>query len=300
MRKGVRCSIPGSRFSVLGIVALALLPLVIAVPRAEQTAPPQRIISVIPAVTEILFAIGAGRQVVGVGSFDRFPPEVESLPRVGALIDPDLERMLSLKPDLVALYGSQLDQHVQLTRANIPIFTYRHGGLGDVTALVRELGRLTGHTGAAARLAASIDRGLADIEARVKGRPRPRTMVVLGREPDTLRNVYANGGVGFLHDMMEVAGAANTFADVTREAVQPTSETILTTEAEVIIELRADGAATAEDMAGEILVWNRFSTLPAVRTGRIHFLIGSEIVVPGPRIVEGTRRVAELIHPDAF
>ena len=59
-------------------------------------------------------------------------------------------------------------------------------------------------------------------------------------------------------------------------------------------------AATAEDMAGEILVWNRFSTLPAVRTGRIHFLIGSEIVVPGPRIVEGTRRVAELIHPDAF
>ena len=300
MRKGIRCSIPGSPFSVPGIVALALLPLVIAVPRAEQTAPPQRIISVIPAVTEILFAIGAGRQVVGVGSFDRFPPEVESLPRVGALIDPDLERMLSLRPDLVALYGSQLDQHVQLTRANIPIFTYRHGGLGDVTALVRELGRLTGHTGAAARLAASIDRGLADIEARVKGRPRPRTLVVLGREPDTLRNVYANGGVGFLHDMMEVAGAANAFADVTREAVQPTSETILTTEAEVIIELRADGAATAEDMAGEILVWNRFSTLPAVRTGRIHFLIGSEIVVPGPRIVEGTRRVAELIHPDAF
>ncbi len=300
MRKGIRCSIPGSPFSVPGIVALALLPLVIAVPRAEQTAPPQRIISVIPAVTEILFAIGAGRQVVGVGSFDRFPPEVESLPRVGALIDPDLERMLSLRPDLVALYGSQLDQHVQLTRANIPIFTYRHGGLGDVTALIRELGRLTGHTGAAARLAASIDRGLADIEARVKGRPRPRTLVVLGREPDTLRNVYANGGVGFLHDMMEVAGAANAFADVTREAVQPTSETILTTEAEVIIELRADGAATAEDMAGEILVWNRFSTLPAVRTGRIHFLIGSEIVVPGPRIVEGTRRVAELIHPDAF
>ena len=281
-------------------VAVALVAFALAAPRAEQAEVPQRIVSLIPAVTEILFAIGAGPEVVGVGSFDRFPPQVEGLPRVGALIDPDLERILSLRPDLVALYGSQQEQHDQLARANIPVFTYRHGGLGDVTALVRELGRLTGHADRAGRLAASIDEGLADIRTRVESRPRPRTLVVLGREPDALRNVYANGGVGFLHDMMEAAGATNVFADVAREAVQPTSETILTTGAEVIIELRAAGSATAEDMARESRVWNRLSTLPAVRSGRVHFLIGSELVVPGPRVVEGTRRLAELLHPDAF
>ena len=301
-KTGSRCSVLGAWCSLaiaLG-AAVVLLALAGAAPRAQQPDAPRRIISVIPAVTEILFAIGAGPQVVGVGSFDRFPPAVETLPRVGALIDPDLERMLSLRPDLVALYGSQQDQHEQLTRANIPVFAYRHGGLGDVTALIGELGRITGHTEEAARLAASIDRGLADIEARVKGRPRPRTLVVLGREPDALRNVYANGGVGFLHDMMEVAGASNIFAHVPRESVQPSSETILRTGADVIIELRAFGAATADDLGREVEVWNRYSTLPAVRTGRVHFLIGSEIVVPGPRVVEGTRRLAELIHPDAF
>jgi iron complex transport system substrate-binding protein len=299
---GSRLPVLGARCAVAGTVgaALVLLALAGAAPRAQQQVPPRRIISVIPAVTEILFAIGAGPQVVGVGSFDRFPPQVENLPRVGALIDPDLERMLTLRPDLVALYGSQQDQREQLTRAHIPVFTYRHGGLRDVTALVDELGRITGHTEEATRLIASIARGLADIEARVQGRPRPLTMLVLGREPDALRNVYANGGVGFLHDMMEVAGADNIFADVMREAVQPTSETILATGADVIIELRADGAVTAEDLAGGLGVWNRLSTLQAVRSGRVHALIGSEIVVPGPRVVEGTRRLAALIHPDAF
>ena len=76
---------------------------------AQPQQRPQRIISLIPAVTEILFAIGAGPQVVAVSSFDEYPPEVKNLQRVGALLDPDLERILSLRPDLVAVYGSQED-----------------------------------------------------------------------------------------------------------------------------------------------------------------------------------------------
>ena len=91
-----------------------------------SAAPPQgaplRIISLIPAVTEMLFAMGAGAQVVAVSSFDHFPPEVDRLPKVGALVDPDLERIISLRPDLVVVYGSQLDLHRQLSRAKIPVY----------------------------------------------------------------------------------------------------------------------------------------------------------------------------------
>ena len=83
---------------------------------------PRRIISLIPAVTEMLFAIGAGPQVVAVSSFDRYPPQVEKLQRVGALIDPDVERILSLRPDMVAIYASQGDLRAQLERAKIPIY----------------------------------------------------------------------------------------------------------------------------------------------------------------------------------
>ena len=101
---------------------------------------PRRIISIIPAVTEMLFSIGAGPQVIAVGSFDHYPPEVEKLQRVGALIDPDVERILSLRPDLVAVYRSQADLRVQLERAKIPVYLYSHAALPDITTTIRDLG----------------------------------------------------------------------------------------------------------------------------------------------------------------
>ena len=265
-----------------------------------QTEVPRRIVSIVPALTETLFAIGAGPQVVGVSSFARFPAAVEGLPRVGALLDPDMERVFSLRPDLVLLYDSQRDQRTQIARAGIPVFSYRHGGLEDVTATIRELGRRTGHAAEARAVAEEIERDLAAIRARVVGRTPAPTLVVMGREPGIIRNVYASGGIGFIHDMLEAAGGENVFADVAREAAQPSSETILTAAPEVIIELRAEGILTADEVDRETRVWQRLSTIPAVRQERVHFLIGSELVVPGPRVAEATRRLAELLHPQAF
>ena len=283
-----------------GAMALAglILAFHVAGPGAQPAPIPHRIISVVPAVTEILFAIGAGPQVIAVSSFDR-AGEAASLPRVGALLDPDMERMFSLRPDLVILYGSQVDQQAQIRRAAIPMFSYRHGGLADVTALIRDLGDRTGRSDTARDVAGAIDQELAAVRERVEHRTRPRTLLVFGREPDAIRNVYASGGVGFLHDMLEAAGGKNVFADVLREAAHPTSETILATAPEVIIELRADGA-TENEITRETDTWQQLSTVPAVRSARIHLLTGNELVVPGPRVAEVTRRLARLLHPDAF
>ena len=264
-----------------------------------QPAPvPTRIISIVPAITEMLFAIGAGPQVVAVSSFDR-APEVETFARVGALLDPDMERVFLLRPDLVVMYGSQVEQHGQLARASIPVFSYRHGGLADITATIRELGVRTGHADQADAVAATIERDLATIRSRVANRPPPRALLVFGREPNAIRNVYASGGVGFLHEMLETAGGRNVFADVPREAAHPSSETILATAPEVIIELRAEGA-TENVIVRETASWQAFSTVPAVRAGRVHLLTGSELVIPGPRVAEVTRRLARLLHPEAF
>ena len=105
---------------------------------------PSRIISLIPAVTEMLFALGAGPQVVAVSSFDEYPPEALKLPRVGALLNPDLERILSLRPDLVVVYESQADLRRQLERATIPMFVYKHASLADVAVTIRQLGTRIG------------------------------------------------------------------------------------------------------------------------------------------------------------
>ena len=253
-----------------------------------------------PALTETLFAIGAGPQVVGVGSFDTHPSEVATRPRVGGLLDPDMERIFALGPDLVILYGSQQDQVEQLTRARIPVFSYAHGGLADTLSVIRQLGARTGHTRGAERVASAIEARLADLRARTGGRPRPRVLLVFGREPRSLRNIYASGGVGFLHDMLEAAGGDNVFADVRRESIQLTSEAILTAAPDVIIELTYDERMTRDNQAAEVAVWNRLPAIPAVRDGRVHLLLGNQFVVPGPRLAEATAAIARALHPDAF
>ena len=139
-----------------------------------------RIVSLVPALTEMLFAVGAGSQVVGVSSYDDFPPEVQSRPRVGALLDPDVERILSLKPDLVLMYASQTDLQGQFARAGIRVYSYRHGGIGNVLQTIRELGALTGHKVEGDRVTAQLQSRLDAVRTRVRGRPRPRTMLVMG------------------------------------------------------------------------------------------------------------------------
>ena len=280
-------------------VLATCLVLIVSVPVTAQPRP-QRIISIVPSLTETLFAIGAGPQVVGVGSFDTHPSEVATLPRVGGLIDPDMERIFSLRPDLVILHGSQQDQIQQLTRASIPVFSYTHGGLTDTLSVIRELGARTGHATDAERVASEIEERLADVRVRTSGRTRPRVLLVFGREPRSLRNIYASGGFGFLHDMLEAAGGDNVFADVRRESVQLTSEAIVTAAPDVIIELTYDDRMTPDTQAAEIAVWNRLPAIPAVRNKRVHFLLGNQFVVPGPRLAEATAEIARALHPEVF
>ena len=222
------------------------------------------------------------------------------MPRVGALLDPDVERILSLRPQLVVLYGSQVDAQQQMSRADIRVFPYRHGGMADVMSTMRQLGGVTGHPTDADRVAREIEAELATIRTRVAGRPRPRVLLVMGREPDTIRNVYASGGVGFIHDMIVAAGGENVFGATDREAVQPTSEGILAAAPDVIVEIRAEGLLDPGDTQRQRNVWQHLSSIPAVRDQRVYFLTGSELIVPGPRLAAGTRRLARVLHPEVL
>jgi iron complex transport system substrate-binding protein len=245
----------------------------------------------------MLFAIGAGPNVVGVGSHDRYPPEVASRPRVGALVDPDLERILGLRPDLVIAYASQADLQRQLARAGIDVFAYRHGGLADVLSTLRDVGRRTGRPAEADRLAASLERRLEATRARVAARPRPRVMLVFGREAGTLRGIYASGAVGFLHDMLVIAGGDNVFDDVDRESIQVSTEVILARRPDVIVELVSFGSRTSADVQTDH-AWDALGSVPAVRHRRILALVGEEFVVPGPRVADAVAQLAEALHPD--
>jgi len=261
---------------------------------------PRRIISLIPATTEMLFEMGVSDRIAGVGTFDRFPPEVSRFPRVGGLLDPNVERILSLKPDLVIVYDTQTDLIAQLTRTSIPLFRYRHQGLPDIVQTMRALGTRIGAATEADAAASRIEARLADVRRRVDKRPRPRTLLVFGREPGSLRRIEASGGYGFLHDLLELAGGTDVLADLRRQSVEMSTEMVLARAPDVIIELQYGDSPRRQQIDDETRVWDALPSVPAVRRKQVHLLVGDEFVVPGPRIVQAAERFARVLHPDAF
>jgi iron complex transport system substrate-binding protein len=281
-------------------LALCVLGVLCGSNHARTQTAPRRIISLIPATTEMVFDIGASDRIVGVGTFDRFPPEVGRFPRVGGLLDPNVERILALKPDLVIVYETQTNLISQLTRAGVPMFRYRHQGLPDIVQTMRSLGTRIGAEKEAEAAAGRIEARLADVRRRVEGRPRPRTLLVFGREPGSLRRIEASGGYGFLHDLLELAGGNDVLSDFQRQSVEMSTEMVLARAPEVIIELQYGDSPSRQQIDAETRVWDALPSVPAVRRKQVHLLVGDEFVVPGPRIVQAAERFARVLHPDVF
>lgn len=287
-----------TRSGVAVAAAMAALALGSLAPHARAQVPTaSRIVSVIPATTEMLFAMGAGARVVGVGTYDRFPPEIGTIPRVGGLVDPDTERILALRPTLVVVYSTQVELKQRLDRARVSYFSYEHRTLADIMETIRALGARVGAAEQADRVAADMNRELARIRASTRGRTRPRTLLVFGRQPGSLRSINASGGYGFLADLLDVAGSDNVFGDIAQQAVQASTEMILARQPDIIVELRYGQGDRALNVERELEPWMALASVPAVRTRRLHLLVGDEFVVPGPRIVLAAERLARVLHP---
>jgi iron complex transport system substrate-binding protein len=123
---------------------------------------------------------------------------------------------------------------------------------------------------------------------------------VIGREPNALRGIYVSAGFGFMHDMLELAGGADAFGDVIRQSLQVSAEVMLARAPDVILETRPPEGWTPERLDRERQVWNALPAVPAVRTGRVYILADDALLVPGPRIAQGIRLMAETLHPEAF
>jgi iron complex transport system substrate-binding protein len=261
---------------------------------------PQRIVCLIPAVTEMIYAMGDGGRLVAVSAYDHFPADVARLPRVGGLLDPSVERILAIKPDLVIVYATQKELIERLDRAGIPYYSYQHQALPDILSTIRTVGARIGSAQKAEAVAAGMERALEEVRAKTAALPHPATLLVFERDPASLRNVYASGGYGFLHDMLVIAGGRNVFAEVKKQAVQASTELLIASRPEVIVELLYGDSLKNADVAKELRVWDTVPSIPAVRTRRIVALTGDEFVVPGPRVVDATRKLARALHPDAF
>lgn len=253
---------------------------------------PQRIVSVAPSPTEIMFAVGAGSQVVGVDNYSDYPAEARSLPQIGSYTL-NVEVIMSLKPDLIVssdlVPRAQLDQ---LAAQGIPYFIFATRTMEDVFKDLRLAGSLTGHSleaealiaGLQARVNAVTNKTLAD------GVEKVRTYV-------EYYPLWTYGPGSFGNDLIRLAGGSNIAANASNEYPELTPEFIIAQNPQVVIyTVGPMTTTTSSDFAAR----SGWSNIYAVSHNKIYSIDDNLVSRYGPRVVDGLEQLAEIIHPELF
>ena len=266
-------------------------------PFTLPAATPGRIVSMAPNVTEILFALGLGPNLVGVTRFCDFPPEARALPKIGGLVDPNIEIIQSLRPDLViAFRGNPVRLLDRLSDLNLPVFALDAGGdLDALNKLILRIGLVTRRENEARALAERLQaRERVVVSALGDVVKKPRVFVFLYGQ-----GLWTCGGQSYLNDVISRAGAVNIAAAVPKKWALYGRERILSDNPDAVFILaksEADFAAARAWLSGE----GRLGSLAAVAAGRVFFLDEDAASRFGPRLVDVLDRMARSLHPGRF
>jgi iron complex transport system substrate-binding protein len=254
--------------------------------------PPLRIVSLAPSITECLFALGLGEEVVGVTLYSNFPPQVKDLPKVGTYTHLNLERVLALRPNLVVAIrdGNPREQVLRLAEMGLSVFIVDPRDLEGLYDAIFSLGRLVGRDREAGEVIRSLKDRVERVKHAVKGRQRPRVLLQVGIEP-----LVAAGGGTLQDQLITIAGGINVASAAPGPYPTLSMEMVLEARPEVIM---ISSMANPQDAAEELKKWRRWPSVPAVARGRVHLIDGDLIDRPSPRIVEGLEWMAGLIHPE--
>ncbi|CAM3593599.1 ABC-type Fe3+-hydroxamate transport system substrate-binding protein [Salinibacter ruber] len=255
--------------------------------------PVQRVVSLAPNLTEIAHAAGAGDRLVAITSSGDHPPSVDTLPHVSAL-PVDFEAVAAQEPDLV-LATDQINAPGDtdtFEALNVPIYFFSFGSVGDILTSIETMGQLLGTEAAAADSAAALQSSLDALRARTGSLPdaeRPRVLVLVG--DDTL---YSFGRGSYVHTLVRAAGGTSITADIENQAPTLSDEYVLQEKPDVILGLW--GRDYDPDRLLDLHpTWD---VVPAVQNDRVLSLPTSLIARPGPRVLQGARRLARYLHPD--
>jgi iron complex transport system substrate-binding protein len=241
----------------------------------------RRVVTLAPSLTETVIALGAANRLVGVSRFDEFP-EVAKLPRVGGFVDPSVEAVLALKPDLVLVQPSPGNRQPveKMAELGTPILALRMQSVAEIIAGVREVGRALGLADRAESVAQSIERSRAAIRARAAGEKKIRVLFVYGLEP-----LVVAGPGSFADELMKDAGAVNAAQNVSSPYQTYSAESAIRSRPEVVI-VAADDSSGAE----------KLSRLPGLNQARWVKVQSKDLLHPGPSLSRGLEELFNLIH----
>lgn len=255
--------------------------------------PPRRIVSLIPSVTEILYALGGEDRLVGVTDYCDFPPAARQKPSVGGMITPSLEAIVALKPDLVVATtdGNRQDTVEQLQRLKVPVYLVSANRLAEVMEVIARLGELSGRREAVTPLMTRLEQRIRAVTKTVEPLPRPRVLYVLWPEP-----LIVPGRGAIVNELIHLAGGESITAGDPGTYPRFGLEAAVARAPQVIV-LADHGSGRGPILREK---WERLTSLPALRAGRIHSVDGNLLHRYGPRLVDGLEQLARLIHPEAF
>jgi len=249
--------------------------------------PAQRVATLAPHATELVFAAGGGERMVGASDYSDYPPAARALPRIGGSQQIDTERLIALRPDLLVvwLHGNTAQQLAPLRRLGVALYQSEPGSLEDIPDEIERLGRLMGTERTAQPAAAALRSRLAQLAARYRERPAVKVFYQVSERP-----LYTLNGRQIVSDAIRLCGGVNVFADLPVLAPAVTVEAVLQADPEIIIA----GARGGQD-AGGLAMWKRYPGLLAVRRGNLYSIESDLIGRAGPRMIDGAEALCKLL-----
>lgn len=288
-----------SSFSIVCALAALLLGLVAAGCNQDAPAalPPSGLVTLAPHLTETVFALGKGDEVRAIGNFDDWPPEALTRPRAGGYLDPDLEKITLLRPALLIVPG----QHPKVSEfarlQGIRVLNVHMDSLATIDAGIEAIGAALSVPEVASQLVARLAGQREAVRAAVADLPRPRVLIITQRQSHDLNTLYTAGSSSFVSEIVALAGGDNLYADAPQPYLEASKETIVLRAPEVILEFHCGEKLDDAAQAAYRTDWQALSGLPAVAQGRIHLVLESHGLRPGPRVMEIARLIALALHP---
>ena len=264
---------------VLSLVLFASFP-VQGWTEIKDDTPPQRIISLSPGVTEILFAIGAGDRVVGVTEFCNYPEKAKSLPKVGGLLNPSYETIITLKPDLIIHQPNKQKIKNFVENLSIPNLPIAMLSFAEIYHSIKEIGNAVHREKAADELIQSMQEKIDYNRKRLAGVSQKSVLLLLGISNDAMRELYGVGPKTFLGEMLALAGGKNILAETQAQYPKVSKEFIIHESPEIIIEIGRTDILTEESSVKRRQGWQKFSTIRAVKNQNIHMIGADYILIP--------------------
>lgn len=271
------------------------LVVLLLVAACSWAAPVQRIVSTAPSITETLFAMGLGPEVVGVTIFDTYPPEVKGIPKIGTYLKPDVEAIVSLRPDLVVVQQLKTKLADHLAALHIRYVEVQSDNLAAVYAGALTIGKATDHVPEAERMISDIKAKLQKIATHsARYQPQPTALFLVGHTPGKLEGLIAGAGPSYFSDLLSAAGAKDALADSVAAYPKISLEEILSRDPDYIFEMSGESPASQEEI---LTLWQTHSTLRAVKNHHVFAVPSGPFVIPGPRAPEAARILFRFIHP---